>query len=317
MKRPATPPRHAASLLLALAALGASAPAFADDPSCRTSAECRGGRVCRGQRCVAPQCTRDDDCGAGRYCDAAGSCQSGAPVASPAAPPPAGAPPPLSARPPAGAPPPLGGASTGPDEVVLVDGSRVRGTISVEDPRSGITLVLSDGRVRKIKAADVRRTVYGGGLGAAAPPAGLAPLAAPPAPPALPGGEGAARRAERGAPWAKPLWVSSLVTFSLVYATSAVSVSAVNASVAFPNWANSGFVLIPFAGPWIVVANAGKYIPTYASALLGGRAQRARRGCCPGGSAPLGGAARRRTEPGWPQAHRLGALIGAAWRRTG
>lgn len=271
MSRLATSPRHTASLLLAIAALAAGTPAFADDPACRTSAECRSGRVCRGQRCVAPQCVRDDECGAGRYCDAAGACQGGTPViaptaaAAPPAPPPPAPPAPPPSLPPAGAP-----ASTGPDEVVLVDGSRVRGTISVEDPKSGITIVLSDGSVRQIKAADVKRTVYGGGLGAAATPA-LTPAATPPLAPAvtpLPPDGSAATALRPSRSW-KALWVPSLITFSSVYVITIVTTAVLNATVYDrPDSPGTGIAVIPVLGPWINLGVYGGEIGDAAKALL-------------------------------------------------
>lgn len=152
----------------------------------------------------------------------------------------------------------------------------MHGAISVEDPKAGVTIVLPNGTVRQIKPSDVKRTVYGGGLGSATAPA-PAPAAAPPpfngpvAPPPAHGDDGVVRPRGRagGASWAKPLWITSLVTFSFAYALPIIGVNAVNATAYRANWANSGFVTIPFAGPWIVVGNASKYIPDYASAMLG------------------------------------------------
>ena len=278
MNRLATSPRHAASLLLAIAGLAAGTPAVADDPACRTSAECRGGRVCRGQRCVAPQCVRDDDCGAGRYCDAAGACQGGKPVIAPApaASPPARSPSPPPPAPPPPAPPPPSlppagpPASTGPDEVVLVDGSRVRGTISVEDPKSGITVVLSDGSVRQIKSADVKRTVYGGGLGAAATPA-LAPTATPALAPAvtpLPPDGSAAPALGPSRSW-KALWVPSLITLSTVYVITIVTTVALNVAVyERPSSPANGYAVIPIFGPWINLGAYGDQVSDGVKGLL-------------------------------------------------
>jgi hypothetical protein len=176
-----------------------------------------------------------------------------------------------------------------PDMVVLVDGSRVQGLISQEDPKQGVTIVLADGSVRQIKAADVRRVVYGGGLAAApAPPAPPAPPAAPaPAPPTAPAWPGAPpppvppaasaalspaavvpppasalpppyeaeppRRQGRGKTL-RALWIPSLVVFSTMYVLTFAATTAVNMSYGGPpNTAAIGFSFVPALGPWLII----------------------------------------------------------------
>src|SRR5579862_6366445 len=79
---------------------------------------------------------------------------------------------------------PARAAPDAPDVVVLNDGTQLRGTISVEDPKEGVTIVLPGGAVKQIKARDVKRTVYGGGIaGASPPPPAPAPIVAQAAPP--------------------------------------------------------------------------------------------------------------------------------------
>lgn len=163
--------------------------------------------------------------------------------------------------------------STGPDEVVLVDGSRVRGTISVEDPKSGITIVLSNGSVRQIKAAEVKRTVYGGGLGAAATPP-LAPTVTPPLAPAAtplvaPPPDGSAAPGLRPSGSFKALWVPSLITFSFVYVTTIVTTAVLNATVyQRPDSPGTGIAVIPVLGPWINLGVYSGEIGDAANALL-------------------------------------------------
>ena len=93
------------------------------------------------------------------------------------------------------------------DTVMLLDGGRVRGTVIVEDPRTGVTIQIPGGETRTIPAKDIFRIEYRdgpvGGIkapGATAGPAGgIDPFAAPPPPPPPPG-QGAARGPPVGYP---------------------------------------------------------------------------------------------------------------------
>src|SRR5687767_15570942 len=72
------------------------------------------------------------------------------------------------------------------DVVHLKSGGRVRGTVTLQDPTEGVVVLLADGTIKKIPAADVARVDYGdaGAPPVATPaPADPAPAPAPPAPP--------------------------------------------------------------------------------------------------------------------------------------
>jgi hypothetical protein len=78
-------------------------------------------------------------------------------------------------------------AQVADDTVFLKSGGRIRGTVMVEDPSSGVRVKLSDGTVREVPAADVARVEYASDAHSAAPPAAPAPaLTAPGAAPVAP-----------------------------------------------------------------------------------------------------------------------------------
>lgn len=71
-------------------------------------------------------------------------------------------------------------AEATPDTVHLTNGGRLRGTVSEEDPRTGVKIVLADGSVRSVPAADVRRVEYGSDAASAAPAPAPGSCACPP-----------------------------------------------------------------------------------------------------------------------------------------
>jgi hypothetical protein len=67
------------------------------------------------------------------------------------------------------------------DTVFLVDGGRLRGSVSEYDPQKGVTIKLIDGTIRKVERAQVARVEYGGATALPPPPPPPPPAAAAPA----------------------------------------------------------------------------------------------------------------------------------------
>jgi hypothetical protein len=68
-------------------------------------------------------------------------------------------------------------ADDGADIVVLVNGSRLAGTVIDQDPQKGTSLRLANGTIKRFAPKDVKRVIYGGGLKPESPPA---PVETPP-----------------------------------------------------------------------------------------------------------------------------------------
>jgi hypothetical protein len=160
-----------------------------------------------------------------------------------------------------------------PDTVILNDGSRLRGTISVEDPKEGVTIVLADGSVHTIKPQDVKRVVYGGGIARSAAPAPApAPAAAPlgelppPAPDATPAW---APRPRPGGKTLTALWVPSLVVLSATYLTTIITTAVITANWGPDRqWDGLGYAFVPGAGPWIIFGVKGSQLGGLPNAML-------------------------------------------------
>jgi hypothetical protein len=65
-----------------------------------------------------------------------------------------------------------------PDEILLTNGGRLRGTVMVVDPQTGASIRLLDGTVMRVRASEIKRVMYGGQPPAAPPP----PVPSAPAP---------------------------------------------------------------------------------------------------------------------------------------
>lgn len=157
-----------------------------------------------------------------------------------------------------------------PDTVMLANGGLVRGTVVEEDPVKGVSVRLADGTVRKVPPNELKRVVYAADAKAdaarpASPSAGAAP--APAGAPSTAGsyapsaGPDAPLYDVRATPHAKRrssikgLWIPSLILWSTTYAATVAVTAGIVAGERSSNGAVIGESAIPFAGPWVMIAD--------------------------------------------------------------
>lgn len=141
----------------------------------------------------------------------------------------------------------------GHDTVFTTNGTRMRGTVMVDDA-SGVTLQLLDGSTRTIPRAEIMRVDFADAA-APAPASTPAPAAAPP--PASAGADppmgrklGEEPRDAPDAQSARVLWITSLVAFGTTYAATVGTAAGVVSSTG-GGGEYVAYAAIPVAGPFV------------------------------------------------------------------
>lgn len=80
----------------------------------------------------------------------------------------------------------LASAGDADDTVLLGNGGRIRGTVMEQDPKSGVSIKLVDGTVRKLKASEVKAVEFGKATPRPVEAPAVDASPAPPAPPTAP-----------------------------------------------------------------------------------------------------------------------------------
>jgi hypothetical protein len=142
------------------------------------------------------------------------------------------------------------GLADQPDEVLLLNGGRLRGKVMEDDPAQGVSIQLLDGTVRRVSRVEISRVQYAG--------AGQLPAAVPAPVAVAPLGEPAWARPYEPVPGVRrtkslrPLWITGLALWGATY----IATIAVTAAVAEDDAGKyAGEAAVPIAGPFIVLAD--------------------------------------------------------------
>lgn len=174
-----------------------------------------------------------------------------------------------------------------PDTVMLASGGLVRGMVVEEDPLKGVSVRLADGTVRKIPPNELKRVIYAADAKASAkPPAAAAAFASPApasvlAPTPLPSAayapgafagqpplydvRSSPHRSHRSS--IKALWIPSLIVWSTTYVATVAVTAGIVATEKSSNAAVVGESAIPFAGPWVMIADPQNHMDQQAGRM--------------------------------------------------